>query len=451
MAPRPAHALLLLGATADLFCTIMKNDDKAGDLPPLTKNHSVDTTRKLKIPSSENPQRRKSVFADFSFRSRSDSQHHKVSRSGSQTKHKISPSEAVPQSRVAINESQSQHYKICVNDSAPKKSTSPNGSPTIYPTSQVESQAFVKVSTRRPSKIQMSSREPSIQLTNSPPAENNSSPFLIKSLPSKTNTSHQKVFPSDHSPTSNILKTSSTETPPLSPPLKIYSDLPPFESSSIISLPSHQHGDTNFQGLTQDGNYINRNLKKSVSGISHFHSESYRQTPSSRQSQSSLSKTPSTEHQTITTYAKPRLAEAKIQSPGTYLSIKEKSATTPTSNNKFSSMTPTTKCSQLSEKKVITPPKKGPSSQIMKSLPKEPPPTALLKKASSESMPSPQLLKTLPTKPPPSQLIETLAKTPSPSSSQVKNFPISPPQSHPSRNNKNSKTSKSEKHTRKVL
>ena len=439
MAPRPAHALLLLGATADLFCTIMKNNENTGELPPLTKTPSADTVPKVKVSASECPQRRKSVFADFSFKSRGDS-HHKVSRSGSQTKRKISPSDIVPQNKISNNESNIQQRKISLSEISPLKGTSPNGSPTLYQSSQNESQAFVKVSTRRPSKIQMSSREPSIQLTNSP-TEPSSSPFVLKSLPSKTNSSHQKVFPSEQSPTSNLMKTNSSETPPLSPPLKIYSDFPPFQSSSVVSLPTQHHVDINLKNSSQDENNFKTSIKKSISGSSQIQTDFYRYSQPSRYSQSSLSKTPSIENPTNLSSSRSKLAQDTI-----HHGVASRSKICPNQPPSMPKLPMPLPEKSISGNNTVM--KKDTSTHLIRSISKDTSPTVVRKKSPCESMPSSKIMKTLPTKPPPSQLIESLSNSPSPSSSHLKDFASNPPFPHTSV--KDSKTIKSE-NQRKLL
>ena len=136
----PAHALLLLGATADLFCALVKPEDKVGsdtgkpstnpsaadeshqqqeeeedaddDEPsPAAPNYSSskEALPRVKIsPSCGENDKRKPSISDFSFKQKLSSfdslSQHKVSRSGSQTKRKVSPSDALPLSRMSVSE-----------------------------------------------------------------------------------------------------------------------------------------------------------------------------------------------------------------------------------------------------------------------------------------------------------------------------------------------------------
>lgn len=106
----PAHALLLLGATADLFCSLVPKPDEK-DADPLqhepTPPGNGDSVPEVKISPSTVEQRKASI-CDFSFKQKLSSydslNQQKVYRAGSQTKRKISPSDVLPRSRMSISE-----------------------------------------------------------------------------------------------------------------------------------------------------------------------------------------------------------------------------------------------------------------------------------------------------------------------------------------------------------
>ena len=136
----PAHALLLLGATADLFCSLVKPEDKIADLPKpkaATTQSSGESVPKVKISSSSQSNKRKPSVGDFSFKHKLSSfdslSQHKVSRTGSQTKRKISPSDGLPLSRMSVSEPRFQR-RISLTDMPHGQVMSSKSVPIRHPT-----------------------------------------------------------------------------------------------------------------------------------------------------------------------------------------------------------------------------------------------------------------------------------------------------------------------------
>lgn len=130
----PAHALLLLGATADLFCSLVNKPEEGEDANPPGNEPpgNGDSVPEVKISPSTEEHQRKASICDFSFKQRLSSHdslnQQKVCRSGSQTKRKISPSDALPRSRMSISEprfqrrislSEMPHGQVMSSKSAP--------------------------------------------------------------------------------------------------------------------------------------------------------------------------------------------------------------------------------------------------------------------------------------------------------------------------------------------
>lgn len=130
----PAHALLLLGATADLFCSLVKPPEEktSDDLPVTSKvaavvspasnnNGGGECVPQVKISPSrtDTSKERKPSINDFSFKHKLSSldslSQNKVYRTGSQTKRKVSPSDALPLSRMSVSEPRFQR-RISLSD-----------------------------------------------------------------------------------------------------------------------------------------------------------------------------------------------------------------------------------------------------------------------------------------------------------------------------------------------
>lgn len=158
----PAHALLLLGATADLFCSLVnKPEDKDGDPPDHepTPPGNGDSVPEVKISPSIEEQKRKASICDFSFKQKLSSydslNQQKVARSGSQTKRKISPSDALPRSRMSISEPRFQR-RISLSEMPHGQVMSSKSTPVPPPRDAISqngrgSQGKLSTSVRRPS------------------------------------------------------------------------------------------------------------------------------------------------------------------------------------------------------------------------------------------------------------------------------------------------------------
>lgn len=223
----PAHALLLLGATADLFCALVKPEDKENDLPkPKTSSPKFTTAATVEAinreenlpqvrisPSVEENKRRASI-RDFSFNQKLSSfdsiNQHKVSRSGSQTKRKISPSDVLPYNRMSVSEPRFQR-RISLSEMPQGQVMATKGTQVRYPTDSISQ------SIKCPrGKLTNSVRRPAYQFrslsTEIPPASystkhkpNDTSPYHLKGVTSSE--SELKTSFSDISPVSYHVRT----------------------------------------------------------------------------------------------------------------------------------------------------------------------------------------------------------------------------------------------------